>query len=158
MWYCVDWWNAWWLESHSRIHIKVVCLLWLQLISLLMNERAPLLITKGLFGIHQSLALLPCFSLPVKHGIHSLVFLQVASEHHNIAMLWCHMLTDFKTWLLFFEVINVCLELYISRHWLLCWMSVQINMCLYLCVMGSTVAVCHNSLTLQKFLQRNMKL
>ena len=37
--HCVDWWNARWLESESNLHIKAVCFIWLQVISLAIDER-----------------------------------------------------------------------------------------------------------------------
>lgn len=41
MWCCVHWWNSRWLESNSRIQMNAVCVIWLLLTSLIMNELAP---------------------------------------------------------------------------------------------------------------------
>ena len=41
VWYCVDEWTAWWFESDSNTHMKVICFNWLQLIAFLTKERVP---------------------------------------------------------------------------------------------------------------------
>ena len=66
--YCVDWWNMRWSESDSSIHMKVIYLIWLQLISRFINEHAPLLILKVLFQINNSFTLLVCCNLWGKHS------------------------------------------------------------------------------------------
>ena len=41
-----DWWKAWWYASACSSQMSAVYLIWLQLISLVNNEHAPLLIFK----------------------------------------------------------------------------------------------------------------
>ena len=51
--------------------MNVICFICLQRISHVINKCAPLLILKGLYGIHQLCALLLWSGLWVKHGEHS---------------------------------------------------------------------------------------
>ena len=69
MWYSADWWNSPRFDFDSRNQINVVCFIWFQLISLVINGRV--LILKGLFGIHPSFTPLVWFSLGSEHGRHS---------------------------------------------------------------------------------------
>ena len=91
MWHSVDWWNAQWFVSDPSIQMNVICLIWLKLIVLVHNERAPCLCWRfNLFRINQpSAPLLYCdgwrgskYQLTNqlhcnfwgKHGRHSLFF------------------------------------------------------------------------------------
>ena len=62
------------LVLFPHIHINVICLIWLQLILLVITEHALSLILKVLFGIHQCFAPMLSFSLRGRHGVHSLGF------------------------------------------------------------------------------------
>ena len=46
MWCSADWWNPWWFEHDSSVQMNVICLIWLQPISLFITERAPWRILK----------------------------------------------------------------------------------------------------------------
>lgn len=48
---CVDCWKEHWFETDSSIQMNAVCLIWLSLISVVISEWVPLLISKVLFRI-----------------------------------------------------------------------------------------------------------
>ena len=56
--------------SDSSVHMNVICLIWLQLIFLVVDKHAPLLILKVLYRVHQSCTPSLCFSLWGKHRGH----------------------------------------------------------------------------------------
>jgi len=64
----------WTLQGSNEELKNVICLVWLQLISLVISEHGHFL--KILFRIHQSVTSLLCFGLLARHGTHSSGFLQ----------------------------------------------------------------------------------
>ena len=64
MFCCMDRWNARWFEAESISQMKTICLIELQLISVVICEYVPLLILKVLFGVHQ-----PVY-LPYRYALH----------------------------------------------------------------------------------------
>ena len=49
MWHCDDWQNARWVESDSSAQMNVICLIWLQPMSVAISGHTPLLVSKLLF-------------------------------------------------------------------------------------------------------------
>ena len=70
MWYCVDWWTVWWVDSEYSFQINVFCVVWLQLIPLIINKHVPSLFLILLFRNQQFFTLLLCTGLSGKYGSH----------------------------------------------------------------------------------------
>ena len=67
----VNWCNAPWCGSDFSIPMNRICFISQQVISPVINECMPLLLSKILFGIHKSFTQLLCFQLVEQNGGHS---------------------------------------------------------------------------------------
>ena len=74
VWSCVDRWNTRRFEADSSIQMNVVCLIRLQLISLVIITLVPLLILKILFRIHQTFSPFLCLN-------QTLIIVHSTSQH-----------------------------------------------------------------------------